>query len=313
MLNKLDNFIPEVCIYHNVTTNFPCPDGIASAWVVNRKYPDIKLIGWTYQDCENLIYPDIKEYQNILVVDFSLPVHFLDEHRDKNIVIIDHHDGFNQKILAVKSYNLENFIFNEYECGATLTWKQLFPNEPLPLFLQWVRDRDINLRKFENIEIIHAGMGAIGRTFNLYDQLYENEIYERDNGLEIGKFNYDLLYSPGLKSVTKKNEKMTKYLSRVQFWNNTPLVVLNKSDMYLKTDMANFLFKEFSKSELCLILDKSDNSAIRVRSQSLNLIDIFQKYLIVNGHKQAASFHWKNSIPDLKNFLFNMPELQTYI
>lgn len=42
---------PDVCIYH-----FPCDDGFAAAWVVNRKWPDVKLAPTNY----GLPFPDVE-------------------------------------------------------------------------------------------------------------------------------------------------------------------------------------------------------------------------------------------------------------
>ena len=66
------DFIPDLCIFHNVVTGFACPDGLAAAWVVRQKFVieqghDVKFIGCCYDDSP----PNVTEYENILVVDFS--------------------------------------------------------------------------------------------------------------------------------------------------------------------------------------------------------------------------------------------------
>lgn len=301
MLKFPVDFIPEVCIYHNVVENFPCPDGLAAAWVVNRKFPGVDFIGWSYQQVQNQEYPDLSKYQKILVVDFSFDTEYLDnqENLGKRIIIVDHHRGFENKINTVKTYDLSNFLFNNNECGASLAWKLLFKDEPLPQFLKYIRDRDINKKEYPETYEIHTGMGMIGRSFNLYDQLYENE---KSLGND---FNVQWLSEIAKPSLEKKAAKFEKYFKKLKFWQHIPVCVLNKSDIYLKTDMADFILNKFNNTEFCIILNNSDLQHIRLRSNTLNLFDIFKNDLEVRGHEGAISFKWFQGLEELEKFVLS--------
>ena len=46
-----------------------------------------------------------------------------------------------KRVMKVNNNDVE-FINNMEECGASLAWKYYFPNEQVPLFIKYVRDRD---------------------------------------------------------------------------------------------------------------------------------------------------------------------------
>src|SRR5258705_10960382 len=76
---------PDVCLHH-----FPCDDGFAAAWVVNRKWPDVVLKGTNY----GLRFPEVDiDGKNLLIADFSYKPDVLAglAARAKSIVILDHH------------------------------------------------------------------------------------------------------------------------------------------------------------------------------------------------------------------------------
>ena len=157
-------------IYHQVKPGIDCPDGIAAAAVAKRKYPEASLLGWTYQSEE---LPNLKPGNKAIIVDFSFSASVMQSWADSGVdlVVIDHHQtamnnlsGLSDRILA---------RFDMAECGATLTWKTLFPDQPLPAVLEYVKDRDLWDFLLPETNSIHEAMAALRRPIALIDRLLD--------------------------------------------------------------------------------------------------------------------------------------------
>lgn len=147
---------PDVCLYH-----FPCDDGFAAAWVVNRKWPDVLLEGTNY----GLPFPDIDiSGKNLLIADFSYKPDVLSglAARAKSIVILDHHKTAEADLADVNRVvggNCDsvqrcfdrvdgpgaNVVaeFDMERSGASLTWSFCFPDAPSPALIGHIEDRDL--------------------------------------------------------------------------------------------------------------------------------------------------------------------------
>ncbi|BAY20754.1 hypothetical protein NIES2100_04980 [Calothrix sp. NIES-2100] len=300
-----DSFIPDLVIYHNVVEDFACPDGFAASWVCYRKYseinPDLEYVGWTYDKANQGIIPDLTNYKNILVVDFSFKPAFLNywKERGKAIYVIDHHEGFLETVKK-SSYTLDNLIFDDQECGATLTWKTLYPGQPIPKLLQYVRDRDLFIKQLQYCDEVFSGLSKLRRSFNLFDQLLELENIDFQLVL-------DFLVPYGEPSVLKKREKIQIYLNRVEFYGDIPVVKLNKSDIALKSDLGEVLSSYYPFSKFVVIINKGQPEHIRIRSSiytyNTNLIELFSDIESISGLKNAANFKWYGSDQGLKDLI----------
>jgi hypothetical protein len=141
--NRLSTFI----IYHEVKPSIPCPDGIMAAAIAALAHPDATLIGDSYKNEADYGdrpfvagLPILEMGDRLIIVDFSYPAAWLHywESLGIEITLIDHH--------APKFPMLSGFagaILDADECGATLTWRHFFPEEPQPEILRHVRRRDI--------------------------------------------------------------------------------------------------------------------------------------------------------------------------
>ena len=146
----------RIVIYHRKSEKFECPDGTAAAAVVSLCYPDAVLYGGMYGQEP----PDVSAYRKIVIVDFSYPGSILRKWRETSkVMIIDHHktalndlSGLSSKVM--KRIDLE-------ESGATLTWKTLFPNRPMPKVLEYVRDQDLWLFNLPQSREVNAGISSL--------------------------------------------------------------------------------------------------------------------------------------------------------
>jgi uncharacterized protein len=145
---------PDVCVYH-----FPCDDGFASAWIARKKWPDIRLTPTNY----GLPFPekDIDgapldiEGKNVLIADFSYKPDELKRigERATSVRILDHHktaEADLREFAGASLSVLRNFnggavqaYFNMENSGAALTWEFCFPDDPMPIAIQLIEDRDL--------------------------------------------------------------------------------------------------------------------------------------------------------------------------
>lgn len=116
-------------------------DGHCSGAIVKYKHPECEMIGIDYGkgDKEDFPWDSIQPGETVYMVDFCLqPFEDMLKLSDKcnQLILIDHHKT---TILEYEKYNLKlemavNFqsYFDERYAACELTWKYLFPNEPMP-------------------------------------------------------------------------------------------------------------------------------------------------------------------------------------
>lgn len=235
-------------VYHQVKSGVDCADGIASAWVAKKKYPDAVLYGQTYDEPQN----DLSRFDRIIYVDFSVPAYFLRQSAGCGIqtIVVDHHKTAQENLHGLLSEQIEclELNFDIAECGATLTWRRFFPDKPLPKFLEYVRDRDLWEHKLPHTEEIHEAIANIRyqkrssdrkEVFEFFDSLESNWEDELPDLIKLGE---DLL-APKRKAVAGAAQ-------RVQFgivagWGNIPYVATAKEEDRLVSDICSVLYKRF--------------------------------------------------------------------
>lgn len=156
-------------IYHQVKTGIDCPDGIMAAAIaamyLKEQGQSYQFIGDSYRHADDYGDKPDRDFigENLIIVDFSYPVHWLKywEAQGAKITIIDHH--------APKFPMLSGFagaVLDANECGATLTWKHFFRDRPIPGLLTHVRRRDIGADGYYDglvpeSEAINEGLSSI--------------------------------------------------------------------------------------------------------------------------------------------------------
>ena len=132
----------NLIIYHQVSKDVDCPDGITAAWVASRALPTAKIIGVNYKD--GIDTSLLKKYSMIYLVDFSLPTEQAKELLEAGvkIIILDHHKTALENLSIFKKIIMGKIDISPNQCGATLAWEYFFPYKEAPYFLELVRDRD---------------------------------------------------------------------------------------------------------------------------------------------------------------------------
>lgn len=97
--------------------------------------------------------PDDIKNKNIIIMDVAYKCEILKQICSvaKSVVFIDHHVTIHEDIKQLQLDHSSNLkiIYDEEECGASLTWKYLFNDKPMPLFVKYIKDNDIGKWKLK--------------------------------------------------------------------------------------------------------------------------------------------------------------------
>lgn len=157
-----------VVIYHD-----RCHDGFGAAWAAWVKFGEkASYIPAGYGDS----LPDGIEGKDVYVVDFSYSGDTLSdlEKKAKNLMVIDHHEGARERVLAVKSN-----IFNTEHSGAYLAWEYFHEGLKIPKFIEYLSESDIFKPTLPNFEEVTAYLFAQPRTFLDFNRVFEE--FEDEN------------------------------------------------------------------------------------------------------------------------------------
>ena len=150
----------QMVIYHK-----GCQDGLAAAACVCKytfKEADYLplFVPMGYGDVKGfLAKPDIVEVvkdKNILFLDFSFKKKDLEHLKTlaKKVMVLDHHETAMKELKDV-----EGCFFDMKESGASMAWNYFFPGEIAPLYIKYVKDRDLWAWQFrKNSEPFNYGV-----------------------------------------------------------------------------------------------------------------------------------------------------------
>lgn len=279
-------------IYHMIKKDVPCCDGFAAAWVAHKAHPDAQIVGCWYQ-CEEKDLPVVEVGDKLIIVDFSFPLEILQKWTavGADILLIDHHKTALEHLGDILSFAKQirgDFVFDLNECGATLAWKYFFPSKPMPLFLQYVRDRDLWEKKMWMSDAIHTVVGKLGRTFDLFDHLAIEEseqLFEALAGLGY------VLMKPKLKAIAEA-------VRRAGFaevgGHSIPVVRLEKHEDYLTSDICEELYtNQFPEAQFVGCLTSDGTMSLRSNKNNPDGgfdVSSIAKELGGGGHRNAAGF-----------------------
>ncbi|NET68377.1 MAG: hypothetical protein F6K63_29865 [Moorea sp. SIO1G6] len=292
-----------------------CPDGIAAASVVFAALKkcdildeNIQILGDVHRSSNEYepippfdIYPFVKD-DGVCIIDFSYPAswmrYWIDEGVD--LTIIDHHaDKFNELS------QFSQAILDQTECGATLAWKEFFPNTPIPHILKDVKRRDIGFDGYyegliPQSEAFNEGLAswrnAFGSTWDLV-AAYSSLIIRCAVKPAFEDGVYAALLPLGVKKMEYRDKIVDEACSRYSFKGISdgeksylvPYVFLNEAEARYVSVIGNALAKRYAKTSFAWC---ETNNGHNLRSTKDSQVDIVQlaKYHGGGGHPRAAGF-----------------------
>jgi oligoribonuclease NrnB/cAMP/cGMP phosphodiesterase (DHH superfamily) len=93
----------------------------------------------------------------------------------KKVVICDHHTTAQEALKGCNHPRVE-VVFDMDRSGAVIAWEYFHPNDPVPMLLQYVQDRDLWKFKLEATEAIHAGLGTLKGKMVAWQKYAEDEM-----------------------------------------------------------------------------------------------------------------------------------------
>lgn len=183
-------------IYHD-----RCPDGLSAAALFK-----VYSVKYDYEDAHtyhfipgnyNMTYEELDIQPNSIVyfVDFSFKREMFERILEEahTVFLLDHHKTAYDELNHLFENNKLKVYFDLNECGSSITYKYLFPNKPLPLVLQHIRDQDLWLWEHPDSLDYCAFLSMKELSFQAYYDYYKavfslptfNESY--NNSLYIGK------------------------------------------------------------------------------------------------------------------------------
>jgi oligoribonuclease NrnB/cAMP/cGMP phosphodiesterase (DHH superfamily) len=154
-----------IVIYHG-----NCADGFSGAWCFWRRYGDqADYVGARY----GVPPPDVTG-REVFLVDFSYKRDVVTEmlKTAESITLIDHHKTSIDDLWSLEFENAKFKMYADLErSGATLAWDFLFGDEPRPLLLGHIEDRDLWRFKLAGTREIQAVVFSHDYTFEQWDTL----------------------------------------------------------------------------------------------------------------------------------------------
>lgn len=145
-----------ICLYHHDA------DGCAAAAVVQLVHSTQDII---FEAVQYGQYPPDVTGEDVIIVDFSYPREILLQmHRQaKSLLVLDHHKSA-QEVLA----DLVFAYFDLKKSGAVLAWEHFFPGKPIPVFLQYIQDRDLWKFELPDSKAVSLGLRIYPLAIGLY-------------------------------------------------------------------------------------------------------------------------------------------------
>lgn len=265
-----------VCIYHA-----NCFDGICSAWVVSRVYPQATFIPYAYGDPVPIDL--IEQDDKVIMVDISFKRNEMENLKNwcNDLLVLDHH-----KTAQANCEGLDFCKFDMNESGASLAWRHYFPNEPLPALVKYVADRDLWRFKEPYSEEINAYIQSYPMTILDYEWLYKELEFGMDRVVVGGQ------------SISRYKSSMTKAICKQVAVGH---VGYDKSEVLVPIVNTSLLFSEVGH-ELCKLYpgypyaayyyDRLNSGTRQWGLRSIGDFDVSEvaKRFGGGGHKNAAGF-----------------------
>jgi uncharacterized protein len=281
-------------IYHQVKKGVDCPDGLAAAWVAHKYYGEGEIIGCWYQ-CDPEDLPKFEKGDRAVIVDFSFSADLLQQWNDAGveILLIDHHKTAMEHVGNISQFSNHfkgRVVFDLEECGATLAWKHFFPSKLPPLFLGYVKDRDLWIKTMMGSDAVHEVVSRLGRSFELYDLLETYDFREFQVLAELG----DVLLAPKRRLVAAIADRATP--ATFLGYENIPVVLLtgDGSEDRLTSDVCESLYTNLFPDALFVACQTSDGTwSLRSNKNHADGgfdVGALAKACGGGGHRNAAGF-----------------------
>jgi uncharacterized protein len=284
----------KICLYHK-----NCFDGLAAAYAIYSGKDGSEYDYHPASYYEKL--PDLSKYEEVLMVDFSVP---LDDLRSlmktKKVTVLDHHDKAVKALSNASSYSSyhtheSHLILDVSKSGAVLSWEYVH-STPLPKLFEYIQDRDLWTWKLEHSR-------EVSTYLELVVDLSTCTFEEFGTLVDLAETNIDTMVETGSTLIEYKNQLMTRIINdavicdfKVNGVTYTGIPIVNSN--IFQSEIGNILSKQ---SEFAAVFSYDmigDMYKFSLRSNEHSLLNLSElaKLFGGGGHVHAAGF----SIPSEK-------------
>ena len=268
-----------VILYHG-----NCPDGFGGAYAAWKKFGD--AAEYVPLDHQKPLPVDLAG-ADAYFIDICPPQAVMDEVLAKanRVTVLDHHEGMEEVIRR-----MPEFVYDASRSGAAIAWSYFHPDEPLPLFLQYVQEGDLYSFTLPDARALLKYAYTVPFEFAAWDDLARRfeDPGERAAMLEKGEAYAE--YAGILVRETMDKAKLVRFEGHECYFAVAMKV--------FTSDVGNQLARR--KPPMALIAHaRPDGIRISLRGDgSVNVAEIAQKYG-GNGHPSAAAFtlSWGDPLP----------------
>ena len=265
-------------------------DGLGAAYAVWANDPSYTFTPIQYG--EEL--PDLTEYSEILMVDFSVSSDILENLlKEKKVIIIDHHEKAEKHLgkfidSELLTKNGGKIIFDMNHSGAVLTWNYFQRFLTVPLLLKYIEDRDLWKWKLEDSQAISMWLSSevnfSSITFNEFANIVKRVEHNIHAVIPSGRAM--IKYKDGLVDSIVRNARIKK----VKIGENVYEVPIVNSSI-LQSEVGNVISKDHPFG--IVFFENLENSktvySLRSSKEGLNVSEIAECFG-GGGHKHAAGF-----------------------
>lgn len=277
----------DLVIYHG-----GCSDGFGSALAsyVFFKPTDGKNVNGNtveyYQGVFKQPPPNVKG-KNVLICDFSYDKKTMEKMISdaRSLLVIDHHKTARK---ALRGLPQENKYFDMKHSGASLTWAYFFPNQPLPLFIRYIEDNDIWLKKMENTDAFCNYYYGLPQEFPEYEKLLDEQEIANVMPLAIAMHKQNEVYIK--QALSQATMKFCRFGGEYY-------MVASCNTSVLKSEIGNKLLTKYPYCDLSAVFSLRDNvTYYSLRSDDLrtDTTKISSKFG-GGGHRNASGMTSENS------------------
>jgi oligoribonuclease NrnB/cAMP/cGMP phosphodiesterase (DHH superfamily) len=270
-----------LCMHHNDA------DGRCSAAIVRRALGAGVMMREMDYEVVPIPWDDIAAAGKILIVDFSFPLEHMQRMMSMAEVIwIDHHKS---SLEALADLNDLPGLRNLEEAACVLTWKFFFPDQAVPIAVNYIGDRDVWRFAFEQTAAFCEGLFQ-ENTHPSNDALWaplldgDDEMVHRL--IEIG----EILYQARMKQIERRVKQDT---FEVEFEGHRTLVINSRGS----GDLGHAMCREGYEVAYCYI-DGYHNGRmltnVALFSEEVDVSVIASRFS-GGGHPGAAGFTFERT------------------
>jgi len=276
-----------------------CPDGFASALAARLYFKDTEeTVEYIPVGYSTAPLPIVNSGSKVYIVDFSYPLRVLETLSTIcDVQVIDHH--------KTAMHDLASFskaIFNMEESGATLTYQYFFPDQPVPLFFRYIKDRDLWQFKLPYSKEFHSFITSIDQTFEYWGRV-KDYMDKFEDGITIEK---DNLIIPQGGAILRYRQQVITSLINSAIWLNIGgyrVPVINCPVQY-GSDACNQILEKLPKAKFAAYFSITPSGEKwGLRSRPDFDCSVIAKEYGGGGHAQASGFTVESSLKSPLNNL----------